>query len=470
QDFDLTREIPGKTPVARRPWAQLGVTLILAARGYWNEALQWAESVADVEAKTDCLIAWADAKTRATLAAKSAVDPAAEGLAAKLVPGAKVVLFARLALTNADAGNKAEAERLVKAAQAALKTIPVPPAPRCDGFKNALDWTTPDVFPLRQAATGAALLGQAQSHLGQSDAGWTSTLESLKLARALAPSPEAVAAVQRSADAFGLDGLRNKIRQMLKLRGAEEALKKTSDLTENLRKLKVEAASRYALQEELLIGAVHAGLAPVVWTEVLSLSQRTDPNELEPFLLGLLGNHLHSELQKAGKQNELAILEAKWKEVEQRPADEVGDLQKLVESSLTPAKFNDIINYANQNKLVPGTEALVLKSFIDAAKKGPELGLNTLSFIAALDLKTNPQLNMLKLEGLRMTAAYIARQGKATELKAMLQQQILTPLERISAFLGLIEGNAVWHREHPAPKPVAAPAPGAPAAAKPAAA
>lgn len=458
KDFDLTRELPGATPIAKRPWPELGVTLILAARGMWNESLQWAEAVPDVESKTGCLLGWADAKTRVALASKSAVDPAVEGVGAKFTHAAKVQLLARLALTNANAGNKNEAERLVKAALAVLKTIPVPPAARCDGFKEALDWKQPDLLPLRQAMLGAAQLGQAQGRLNQVEAGWNTTLEALKLGRAMAPSPAAVAAVQRSADQLGTTGLRDKIRQLLKLRAADEAIKKASDLLENLRNLKTESEARYQLQETILIGAAHSGMAALVWKEVLSLSQRTDQNELEPFLTGLLAHHLRSQLAKEDKKEELALLEAKLEGVE-LPVDEVRKLQTQVDESLTAAKFNDIINFANQNKLVPGAEAVILKSFIEAVKK-PELGVNTLSFVAALDLKSNPQLNMIKLEGLRITSAFASRQGKATEVKDLLQRQILTPLEKIAGFVGLIEGNAIWHREHPAPTPVPAPADG----------
>jgi hypothetical protein len=456
KDFDLTKDIPGTTPALSRSWPELGVTLILAVRGRWTESRQWAESVSGVEDRTDCLLAWADAKTRSALAAKAAVDPSIEEVGAKFTPGAKLELLGRLALTHANAGNKAEAERLVKAAQDVLKSITVPPAARCENFRQILDWQTPEMLPLRQAMLGGALLGQAQGRLGNAESGWNSTLQALAFARAMAPSPAAVAVVETRIEKLGQSNLKDQVRALLKLRSNDEAQKRAGDLTENLRKLHAQSATRYQLQESVLIGAVHAGMAPLVWVDVLSLSQRSDPNEMEPFLFGVLAYHLRSQLAKDGKQDELNELESKLKGSGELPPDEAYDMQSLVDASLSSAKFKDVINAANQIRLTSATEAVILKSFIEAVKKEPELGVTTLRYIVSLDLKANSQLNMVKLEGLRMASAYAARHGKANEVKDLLQPLTMTPLEKISAYLGLIEGNAIWRREH-APAPVAAP-------------
>jgi hypothetical protein len=463
KDFDLTVELPGATPLPSRPWPQVGVTLILATHGLWKEALQWAEASPDVDTKTICLLAWADAKTRSTLAAKTAADPAAEGVASSLTPGGKVELLGRLALTNAAAGNKVEAQRLITAGLEALKAIKIPAAARTDGFKEVVDWKTPDLLPVRQAILGAALVGQAQGVIGQADQGWATTLEAMKLARSLAPSPAGVAAVQQIVADLKGNALRDKVRATFKLRGNEEALQKVSDLRENLRKLGTESAARLKLQETVLIGAVHAGMASHTWKEVLSLSERTDPAELEPFLVGVLQTHLQDQLNLNGNKAELAELEAKVAD-NPAPADEILDLKKMVKDSLTPDKFHQIIDYTNQQeKLSARAEMVILQSFIEAAKLS-ELGVETLGFVADLNLRANSQVNMIKLEGLRMTSAYASRHGKANDLKKLVRDRISLPLEKIAGFLGLIEGETIWRQEHPAPSPVAAPNPASPVA------
>lgn len=449
RDFDLTVGLPGVTNPLDRPSAQLGVTLILAARGLWKESQTWIDAISNEDVKTECQIAWADARTRTALRSKSAVDPSVEALAANLTPSVKIMLLGRLALTHAIAQNQAEADRLIKEGQAALKAVPVPAAVRVEDFKQALDWKTPPLRPLRQAMIGAALIGQAQGHLKQVDAGWLTTLEALKIARAMAPSPDAAALLTRTADEMGSTNLRAKIRMLLNLRTDAEAVKRTSDLNENLRNLTDEANARYQLQEVALIGATHAGMAALVWKEVASLAQRRDASTREPFAYGRLAHHLQHQLQLDNKQEELTELKARLEGVE-LPHDDVYSTQLLADASLTKEAFKDLIAYANQNKPTPGTEAIFLQTFIKAAKL-PELGPQTLKQIDELDLKANPALNTVKLEGLRMTAAYLSRTGKSKQAHQVAEAQHSTPLEKITAFLGVVEGDAAWHREHPAP-------------------
>lgn len=457
KDFDLSQELPGVVGNPHPAWPDIGVTLILTTEGFWTEAEQWAASIPNVEAKTDCLVAWADAKLRDALAKKQPSDTLAEGAAAKLSPGGKVQLLARLALTQAKAGNTAEAERLIAAAQETLKSITVPAIARCDGFKEALDWKPPEALGLRQAALGAAVIGLAQAQLKKLDEGWVSTVEALKYTRGVAPSPPAVAKVKEAAEELGPEGLREKIRMLLNLRARDEAVRKTRDLQNKLDDIEKLATARFHLQEAIMIHAAAGGMAKLAWQEALSLSQRPDPNEHEPYLTGRLPAHLIHQFNKEGHEAEAAEVTSKIDQGE-LPADEVFELQQIVDAALQANNFGDAIAAFNQRKLSGGAEEVALRGFIRAAKREGQ-ALATLTLADSLD--TRSQNQFVKLEALRMLAAFTVHQTDPIKVRATIQGQKLTNLEKISAYLGLIEGDLA-HRPDPAPAASAPAAEGAP--------
>lgn len=446
RDYDLDQEVPGTTSNPSPAWPEVGVTLILATEGFWAEALQWADSHPVVETKTDCLVAWADAKLRDAVAQKQPVDSAVEELAAKLTPAGKVQLLSRLALTQAKAGNISDAERLIGAAQAALKAIPVPVVAHCDGFKGALDWKVPDPIPLRQATVGAATLGVAQAQLKKLDEGWISVVEGLKYARGIAPTPPAVAAQKTAAEDLGLEGLRDKIRMELSLRSRDEAVRKTRELQNKLDQLEELASGRFHLQEAILMDAINAGMAKMVWQEALSLSQRNDVNELEPYLSGMLPARLLHRFNADEMSSEAAEVSSKIEEG-QLPIDDAFELQRIVESALKSNNFADAISAFNQQKLVGKTEEVALRGFIEAAKRKGQ-AVPTLALADTMETKTYNQF--VKFEALRMLAALAARHGESDKAREVVQGQKLSSLEKICGYLGLIEGYQARKREQSA--------------------
>lgn len=436
-DYDLDQEIPGRTSNPARAWPEVGVTLILATEGFWAEALQWADTLPAVEAKTDCLVAWADAKLRDAIAKKQPVDSTVEALADKLTPGGKVQLLARLALTQATAGNNSDAERLVSAAQGALKTIPVPEAARSDDFKQIIEWKVPDAVPLRQATVGAATLGAAQAQLKKLDEGFLSVIEGLKYARGIAPTPPAVAAQKAAVEELGLEGLRDKVRMLLNLRSRDEAVRKARDLQNKLDQTEELATSRFHLQEAILQDAVNAGMTKLVWDEALNLSQRNDVNELEPYLSGTLPAHLLQRFNHDGMTAEAEQVSGKIEEG-QLPVDEAFELQRIVESALKTNNFADAITAFNQQKLAGKTEEVALRGIIQAAKREGQ-AVQILTLADSMETKTHNQF--VKLEALRMLAAFASLHGDSAKVQTIVQGQKLSSLEKICGYLGLIEGD-----------------------------
>lgn len=436
RDYDLDQELPGTTSNPTPAWPEVGVTLILATEGFWAEALQWANSHPGVETQTDCLVTWADAKLRDANAKKLPVDSAVEELAAKLTPAGKVQLLSRLALTQAKAGHNSDAERLIAAAQAALKAIPVPAGARCDDFKQVLDWKAPDPIPLRQVTIGAATLGVAQARLKKLDEGWISVVAGLKYARGIAPTPPAVAGQKTAAEDLGLEGLRDKIRMELSLRSRDEAVRKTRELQNKLDQLEELARSRFHLQEAILQEAVNAGMARLAWQEALSLSQRNDVNELEPYLSGTLPARLLHRFKIDGMASEAAEVTSRIDEG-QLPLDEAFELQRIVESALKSNNFDDAVTAFNQQKLAGKTEEVALRGFIQAAKREGQ-AVPTLALADTMETKAYNQF--VKFEALRMLAAFAARHAESETAREVLQGQKLSSLEKICGYLGLIEG------------------------------
>lgn len=443
RDYDLDQEVPGTTSSPSRAWPEVGVTLVLTTEGLWAEALQWADSIPAVEAKADCLIAWADAKLRDSIARKQPGDSTIEAVAEKMTAGGKVQLLARLALTQATAGNNSDAERLIGAAQEALKTIPVPEHARCDDFKQVLEWKAPDVVPLRQATVGAVTLGIAQARLKKTDEGWNSVIEGLKYARGMAPTPPAVAAQKAAAEDLGLEALRDKIRMLLNLRARDEAVRKARELQNKLDQLEELASNRFHLQEAILQEAANAGLAKLVWQESLSLSQRNDVNELEPYLTGTLPAHLIHRFNTDGLTAEAEEVASKIEEG-QLPIDEAFELQKVVEASLKSNNFADAVAAFNQQKLAGKTEEVALRDLIQAAKREGQ-AIPVLTLADTMETKLHNQF--VKLEALRIVAAFAARRGEAAKVLTLVQGQKLSSLEKICGYLGLIEGDLARKRE-----------------------
>ncbi len=448
-DYDFDQETPGKTANPQCDWGDVGVTLVLAAEGLWNEAQLWAEGNPDVEGRTDCLIALADARLRDALGKKQAADPAVEAIAAKLTPGGKVQLLSRLALTQAAFGKTADAERLVGAAGQALKAISVPPAARYEGFKAALDWKAPEAAPLRQAILGAAALGRAQAGLKKTDDGWNSTIEALKYARAIAPSPASVASMKSDVERLGSQGLQEKLRMELKLNNRDEASRKARELKNKLDSTEQLALARYQLQDAVLKSAVEAGLGVQVWHEALSLSQRNDSNELEPYLSGTLPLYLIQQFNTDGLQKESAEVTTRIEGTE-LPTDPVLELKHLIAESLANKKLNEVVTIFTQHRLVGAAEEFALHTISHAAKQ-PGQALPTLAAVTTMDIRSNHINQFVKLEAVRMVAAYASRQGDFVKVKDAVQNQKQAPLERVSAYLGMLEGYTAWQRAQPAP-------------------
>lgn len=446
-DFDVDQELPGSIGTPQRAWAPVGVTLVLASEGQWEAAQRWAESVTDLEARTEALVAWADARTRDALARQQTVDPGVEAAGDKLPPGGKVQFLSRLALTQAAAGKTADATRLATAAQEALKAIPVPAMARVAGFKDSLDWKAPDTVALRQAVLGAAALGQAQAKLNKKEDGWNSIIEALKFARGMAPSPAAVANIKEAAESMGLEPLRDKIRALLMLRSRDEAVRKTRDLSNKLDAMADVAAERFHLQEVVLLNAVDAGLASQVWIEALSLSQRSDANELESYLSGPLSRQLVARFTKDGLTTEAADVSAKLEELEV-PSDELFDLRQQVSKAVTDKDLSSVIKSLSQRRLSGESEEVVMQGFMQAAKQ-PEQATAMLKQVQEMDIRTSNQF--FKYEALRMLAAFAARNGDFVGVQSTVQNQKASYLERISIYLGLLEGYTAWKKAQPPP-------------------
>lgn len=448
QDFDFDQGTPGKITNPQADWGAVGVTLILASEGLWNDAQLWAEANPDVEARTDCILAWADARLRAAIAKKEAVDPNVEGIAAKLSPAGKVLLMARLALTQATAGNTGEAERLLTAARDGLKALPIPPAARYEGFKAALEWKALDPVPLRQTILAATAIGVAQAKLKKLDEAWLTMVDALQYARAMAPSPASVARMKAQAEDLGTQGLREKLRAELQLNNQDEAIRRARDLKNKLDSTEQLAVARFKLQDAVLKASVAVGLGIPVWKEAVSLSQRQDPQELEPYLAGTLPAHLIEKFNAEG-------LESKASEVNTMiqgmtlPTDDVVELKHQIAESLKSHKLSNIVTAFSQRRLTGDTEEFALETFAKAAKE-PGKALPTLAAVTNMETRTNNQF--VKLEALRMLAGYASRQGNPTSVRDAIQGQKQSPLERISAYLGTIEGYTAWQRAQPAPK------------------
>lgn len=441
RDFDLNQIIPGDNLNPNRAWVPVGVSLILATHGQWDAAQKWAESETDVEARTDCLTAVADARARNNILKKAAVDPAIEALAKSLPGGGKVQLLSRLARTYAEAGIAAEADRLTKAATETLNAIAIPSSVVVSGFKEVLDYQQTNRTELRQSSIGAAGVGMALVAQKKPEEAWNQFVLALKYARGIGPGSAAVYQMQVQAEELGLQRLRATVRKLLSLRSDDEAIRRTKELQNKLDEVAISAGDRLSLQVALLESAMEAGLSKSVWRETLSLAQHQDLNIREPYFNTRLPKRLIQKFIDEGATTEVNEIESKV-DVQTLPADEALDLATTIKDAVKKSAFNEAITAMNQARLAGELEMIALRSISRAASQ-PGQAINVWSLAAAIDIKNtkNAVTNAyVKYEALRIVAAYAASHGNPSGMHRRILPEKIAPLEKIAALLGVVEG------------------------------
>lgn len=429
-DYRTDRPLPGVLIGDPQSPRWTGVVLLLVAHGQPAAAKDWALKVPTPEAQTAAIVTWADAWYR--LQPQAAVLTQIETDIAALAPEVKAQVLGRLAVSLAERGETAPAERLLATAIAETQGIMPTAARSVQDYKELLALTLPDAVPLRQQTRALAAVALAQGALKQTDAAWATWLKVLAQARGIAPSPAVTTSFRTDLDSRGLSGARDHLRRELALKSDDEAKRKLTDVNRKLAEIDVVAKSRFALQTDSLIAAVNAGLVDQVWLEARGLSEREQPAEQEPYLYGRLATHLLLRLQAQGPAALLTEVEGVVPE-EAPYADAVAALQQQLADQWKARDIAGAIATANGSKPQSLAEEPVLALLSQALEQD--------QLQQAFQLSTGMTNLTLKEEALRRVAALAALAGQAPAYKSLVDGLQLSPTEKLSAYLGLIEGE-----------------------------
>lgn len=267
--------------MANRPAARprlpksVAVTLLLATRGLWDEALSWAKSQ-PANAQFDCLLAWAEA--RVVFTPKMEQGGLEEILAPVIKPLPAIergILHARLAVRYHAAGNQSAAQAQRTAARAIVTKTTMPAAAKTMTIKDVSSYEPPATNAWSKAETLAAAwfeLAHAEFLLDAKEDAAKSLASAQDVLRSLTISPNLATKLADANDnqvgaAFGLTNAAAIARQFREHRNGGG-------------KLTVAAKRRFAMQTRLLSIAMdwdNPASTAAVWNIVQAGSKLESP-------------------------------------------------------------------------------------------------------------------------------------------------------------------------------------------------
>ncbi len=429
--------------------AQANRPLILPANPAWSgvvwqlvfhdeakAGLDWAKSAPSLPEQSEALIAWGEAVVANALLEKQPADAKALEAAIAGLPGpdwqpvVTARAYARMGQRYAAAGNQAQAESMLKTAQTALQSFPkLKPMP-LPGMKDLYEAKFPATGPLNTTAAAAFEVARLQAALQQTDAAWQSIQQGLNILRSLAPSPTAVATLEREVTSSP-DFVRSDLQSALGIQSGDEARRAFRTYSQKVNGLKARAELRFGLQASLLSHAARWKLADKVQAEILKTSGDAGPSE--PYLETDLPWIVLAELRGQGSAQADALA-AKLKEL--RLSKPPG--QALVENSRGWMKDNQIAKLAEN--LGGRTEALpevarrrwILRLASQTVLSGETE--KALSFVRVL-FKRDPFMGE---DAAELISALATATGRGETVWQELEQQTWSPTQQIAAYRGFI--------------------------------
>jgi len=284
ESFNLDSALPGRTLGDWQAPLETAVTLILAARGRWDDAQAWATQATDPVVKAETTTVWAESYLRRAVPAGDAAGLEKASATAKgLSPEGQARFWARLAAVKLAGGERPAAEQLLGQAEKILAQIPVPAPVKVQGNKPLLDQKLPPATPLKQASLAATEIAGVQAQLGRTDVAWNTVLSGLGYLRAIGPSESATRERRRRVD-NETDKVRAELKRETGVKGDDELRRLFNNYREKLLDVEKATAVRFSGEAVVLEAATNFGLLNQVWGELQNIDRKPDINEREPFL------------------------------------------------------------------------------------------------------------------------------------------------------------------------------------------
>ena len=407
----------------------VAVTLILIARDYPQEALNWAAAAPDSIVRTEAVTQWALSQVEQAVKDKTKTEISLiQPIEMKLLPTGNSYVYACCARKLISLKQPAAARAYLNKANSFLANRKIPAPITLRDIKSVNKITLPVARPLEMLAQTYLQIACAESELGLKTEATKSLNNAVQSIRSIAPS---VAAVQNKINETSNFNFQNEIKEALNL-GSNDRLKMgISSYQKQLRNLKSNAEVRLVLLVNLLSEASRSNLAIDAWKIALQTQKSTNENLKDSLLKSSLPAVI---MQSVGQKNDDLLANIKETINENAPALSKEDTLIHQTTSLVkngkPEQAAHEINQSDLKKSWKGQLSLKLLSYLMKQSKYNQ----AIQFITAIK---DPVLREDMLNTIGTDAAI---HGTISQVKKALDSNLYTPTERISGFLGLISG------------------------------
>ncbi len=407
----------------------VAVTLILIARDYPQEALNWAALAPEPIVRTEAITQWALSQVEHAVKAKKKPEiTLIQPIEMKLSATGNSYVYASCARKLILLKQPEAARTYLNKATSFLKNTAIPAPITLGDIKSVNKLTLPVARPLEMLAHAYLQIACTESGLGLKAEATKSLNNAVQSIRAIAPS---VVAVQNKINETSNFNFQSDIKEALNLGSSDRVTMGVNNYRKKLRNLKSSADKRLILLVKLLSEASRSKLEIDVWKIALQSQKSSNDNLNDPLLKSSLPAVI---IQSVGQKNNELISKIKETVNENVPALSQEDTLIHQATSLIkngkPEQAAHEINQSEIKKPWKGQLSLKLLSYL----------LSQSEYNQAIQFITAIKDPVLREDMLNTIGAVSALHGTISPIKKVLDSNVYTPTERISGLLGLISG------------------------------
>lgn len=484
-DVEAARKLqPPYTPASP---LRVSVTLLLAARGKWNAAQNWAGKQTDRAVRSECLSAWAEARLLATQkpagqnvsktttrsktgsgssskksGAKSGNRlPSPAEVAARLPAEYRALLLSRFAMHLHNLGHREEAQRLLAEARKILENISVPPAGKTPGVRDVMSRKPlPAAEKQRREIAASAAAQWAQARLivdpQRVQEAWNSLQRALHIGRSLSYSYADLERLKNVSEA--------EIGRAMNVKQAADIARLALDYRDRLRARQKEADARFRFQTRILEQAGEWGfpaLLPHIWNGWIAgenaAGKKDGPEKIspatasaDPWFTTLVPWMLAFRLEEAGEKTLAAAIRERIDQYRQQHRQRENRRTVLwvrvhYELGQGQPDYKQLGRFFAPGAVDPGWRRL-LALHITARLVNRQQAEAARQFARALDRD-----RVLQIDAFHLLGGLMARRSGPAAVWKMIEQQPLNPWESAALCHGLV--MALIPPAGPPPKP-----------------
>lgn len=407
----------------------VAVTLILIAKGYPEEALNWAAIAPEPMDRTEAVTEWALSQVEQSAGQKQKPETSLiQSAESKLSLTGSAYMYARCARKLISLKLPKAAQTFVEKSKSLLASTPVPDPIILGSIKAVNNLILPLGTPLKMFAQTNLQIACAESELGKKTEAAKYLSNAVQSIRATAPS---VDAVQNKLNETSNFNFKDQIKDALNLSSNDRVRRGINNYRKQLRNLKSAAENRLALLVQLLSQASRSQLATDAWKIALKSQETSDINLKD----ALLQSSLPAVIIQSVDQNNNELVS----QIKKTLNDKVPGLLKedLLINQVTslvkngrPEQAAHEINQSDLKKAWKGQLSLQLLSIL----------INETQFEQAIQFITALKDPILREDMFNTLSAASAIKGNISTVEQLLQDNRYTLTEKISGYLGLICG------------------------------